>query len=128
MNSERNTAVEINKVQELQFDLMREASFNGFDGDTVVNSLVENRALWRGCIFDRPNLIKLRDIPDGHWNADTLWILPAAGCENALRHLADEWGADEVDWVGGEEACSALGSWTQAGRDNERAILCVWWD
>lgn len=130
-------------IQELQFELMERASFNGFDGEKVVASLQNHSNLWRGVVMDRAyygeanehgwvsggvNLIKLRDIKDNYWNVDTLFILPTQGKETELELLAQEWGADEVDWVGGEEACRMLGSYSPEGRSNSKAILRVWWD
>lgn len=117
----------MNRVQELQFELMREASFNSFDGDHVTASLKDNPTLWRAAVMTRlDDLIYLRDIPDGHWNIDTLYILPAPGKEDQLRKLANDWGADEVDWIGAKEGSKLLGS--SVPRNSERVILQVWWD
>lgn len=119
----------INNIQQLLIGLMREASFNSFDGDFVADSLIEHRDLWRGFLIDHDDLIKLRDLPDECWNVDTLWILPALGKEDAIEQLArDQWHADEVDWIGGEEACGLLGSYSSTTRKNPRAILRCWWD
>jgi len=116
-------------AQQQAFDMMRTASFNSFDGDLVVNDLEAHRDLWVGAVMDRLNsLIKLRDIRDGSWNIDTLWIIPAFGKEHELYELASQWNADELDWIGGDEACHLLGSYSQAGRENRRSILRIWWD
>lgn len=63
-------------IQDLHFELMRRASFNDFDGESVVNTLKEHRDLWKGAIMDRDNLIPLRDIPSNYWNVDTLYLTP----------------------------------------------------
>lgn len=105
----------MNIVQDLQFGLMREASFNGFDGQAVVDSLQANPDLWEGVVMDRADyyyrdggdkrhqepvdLIKLRDIGAGHWNVDTVYILPVEGKEQEIENLARTWGADEIDWM-----------------------------
>lgn len=117
--------------QDIQFTLMRMASFNEFNGDLVADSLIEHSDLWTGFIMDRadywydrsnpdPNheepvdLIRLRDIASGYWNVDTLYLLAAEGKEEALELLARrEWGADEIDWMQN----------THVGR-----YLRVWWD
>ncbi len=116
-------------IQDLQLELMRRASFNSFDGDHVADSLLDNRDLWRGAIFDRAayftlgayndgrkcdpiDNIRLRDIGDGYWNADTLYLTPAED-EGALEALARTWHADEIDWQ----------DFPNAGR-----ALRVWWD
>jgi hypothetical protein len=106
----------VNIIQALQFELMRKASFNGFDGDVVVDSLITHSDLWTGVVMDRADyyysaggerkeghnepvdLIKLRDIGAGYWNVDTVYILPADGREDDLLALAKTWGADEIDW------------------------------
>ena len=67
-------------IQDIQFDLIRRASFNELDGVAVVKSLKANEGLWRAVIIDRnPKywpLLKLRDLQDNQWNVDTLFILP----------------------------------------------------
>lgn len=105
----------MNDIQALQFELMRKASFNEFDGNHVVDSLLAHQDLWTGVVMDRADywykdgrnghsepvdLIKLRDIHEGYWNVDTVYILAAEGKEDALELLVrKEWGADEIDWM-----------------------------
>lgn len=126
--------------QGLQFELMKHASFNGFQGELVVRDLESNPELWKGAVMDRAgfnstgekykaviNLIKLRDLPE-YWNVDTLFITPQKGKEDELEALARTWNADEVAWIGGEEANSDLGSHSKELRENPRQILRVWWD
>jgi hypothetical protein len=59
------------------------------NGEVVYASLLKHRHLWLAALLDRPGvpnytepgffltagLIKLRDLPDNFWNADTLFIL-----------------------------------------------------
>lgn len=129
-------------IQELQFELIKKSSFNDFNGDLVVKSLQENKDLWQGVIMDRAgyclhsdifgnarentggekiSLIKLRDIKDGYWNVDTLYILAKEGKEKELEQLAKTWSADEVDYYSKEESTEKLGG----GRG---LVLRVWWD
>lgn len=123
----------INQIQKLNFELMKLASFNEFDGDKVVAGLISNKELWRGAVMDREgysfesarstiDLIKLRDIEEGHWSVDTLFILSSNKDNAKLEKLARSWEADEVDWMDKEEAERSLGS-SQGG-----SILRVWWD
>lgn len=126
-------------AQELQFELMKLASFNEFNGDKVVADLLANQKLWRGAVMDRAgysrdgeqygiiSLIKLRDLPD-YWNVDTLFIIPTKGEEDALEELANTWNADEVSWIGNEDASSKLGSWSKELNGNSKQILRIWWD
>src|SRR5215471_17883930 len=76
-------------VQEIQLELLRRTKFNAFDRERVYASLMAHRDLWLAVLLDRPGvanyaepglplmsgLIKLRDLPDNIWNADTLYIL-----------------------------------------------------
>ena len=76
-------------VQDIQLELIRRTSFNAFDGERVYLSLWNHRELWLAVLLDRPGyanlaehelllssgLIKLRDLPDNIWNADTLIVL-----------------------------------------------------
>lgn len=121
----------MNKVQKLVADIVRESSFNDFDGDKVVDALEKNQDLWRGFVWGRFHyspLITLRDIDKGIYSADTMYITPVKGKEQELEALCRGFLADEVDWYGGEEACSELGSSSPAGRANKQAYLRLWWD
>ena len=118
----------MNRIQELQLELMSLASFNDFEGPRVVEDLKEHQDLWRGAVLDRDGLIKLRDIERGYWNVDTLYLLPALGKEYELEGIANLWGADEVDWIGGDTACYLLGSYSPEKRSQAKQILRVWWD
>jgi hypothetical protein len=127
-------------VQEIQLELLRRTQFNALDGEQVVASLLRHRDLWLAALLDRPGvanyakpslllmsgLIKLRDLPDNFWNADTLFVLTPTHAE--ARELARI--AEEEDWAGEvyvyenqEEIDRALGT----GRD-EYGLMSVWWD
>ena len=128
-------------AQELQFELMKQATFNEFNGEQVVKDLLANSDLWQGALmtrgsFSRPDsqgysdvtdLISLRDLPD-YWNVDTLFIVPKEGKQDELEKLAKTWQADEVDWYGGEQACQMIGSWSPEGRANPKQFIRIWWD
>jgi hypothetical protein len=120
-------------AQRLQLDLMRLATFNHFNGDRVVDDLLANRDLWLAALMMRPagpsfdfipNLIPLRDLSDGGWNVDTLYILARPGQKAALERLARAWQADELAWLEGEEAAQALGVSAQS----DLQVLQLWWD
>ena len=139
----------INKIQKLQFELMKEASFNDFNGEKVVKDLEAHEDLWDGVVMDREgfvsksdipgngpfsmgssiDLIKLRDIGSECWNVDTVYILPSDHATEEdlekLELLAKSWSADEVDWIEGKEAQHKLGC---GGAGNPSKILRVWWD
>jgi hypothetical protein len=66
-------------VQDIQLELLRRTSYNALDGERVCASLLRYRHLWLAALLDRPGgsgmsgLIKLRDLPENLWNADTLY-------------------------------------------------------
>ena len=123
----------INEIQKLQFELMRKATFNGFDGNVVVDSLEDklHQELWEGVIMDREgyghiDLIKLRDIQNGFWNIDTLFILCKKGKEKEVELLAlRNWNADEVEVLSLEDTQKLMGI---GSREDKRRIVRCWWD
>lgn len=115
----------ISRVQALQFELMKAASFNAFDGARVVRDLRSNRELWCGVIMDRPDsLIQLRDIGQNFWSVDIVYILSSGANDAKLRALSRKWQPDAADWITGRKAQELLG---EAGF-GPRRILALWWD
>lgn len=128
-------------VQEIQLELIRRSSFNAFDGEQVVASLLNHRQLWLAVLMDRPGianyaepshllmsgLIKLRDLSDNLWNADTLFILTRKQAQ--ARELAriieeEDWGGElPVVHENQQDIDRALGTGRQ-----EYGLLSVWWD
>lgn len=127
-------------VQEIQLELLRRTRFNALDGERVYASLVQHRDLWTAALLDRPGvpnyaepshlltagLIKLRDLPDNLWNADTLFLL------TPTRHSAEELArvADEEDWGGEIHVYSQQDKMDRAlgmGRQ-VYGLLSIWWD
>lgn len=113
--------------QDLVLELMRLASFNEYDGECVVRDLISHRELWKGAYMTRDDFIQLRDLPDGHYNVDTLYITVVEGREEELELLAKSWRADEVDWIGGQESQEMLG-YGNRSKLRECEILRIWWD
>ena len=71
-------------------------------------------------------LIKLRDLPDNLWNADTLYVLtPSAESAKEMAKLAEaeDWGGEVQIHDKREETDRALG----VGRQ-EYGLVSVWWD
>lgn len=87
-------------MQDLQLEIIRRTSFNGFKGELIHVGLLKYWDLWRTVILSEQGdgLIRLRDLWDNHWNADTLFI-NANSIEDAEK-LAEigqeEWNADEA--------------------------------
>jgi len=124
-------------VQEIQLELLRRSSFNAFDGEKVVATLLGHRELWQAAMLDRfcisrpgklptAGLIKLRDLDANIWNADTLYILaPNAKCAKQLSRIAkkDRWGGEVSVHDDPEEVDTAL-----VGAEEGQAVVKVWWD
>lgn len=126
-------------VQDIQLELVRRTGFNALDGERVHASLLKHRHLWSAALLDRPGapnhaepgllpisgLIKLRDLPDNFWNADTLFILTPTRRE--AKQLAaiteEEWGGEVHVYEDQAETDRAL----DIGRQ-EFGLLSVWWD
>jgi hypothetical protein len=116
---------QINEVQKLQFELMKRASFNEFDGARVVADLIAHRDLWEGVVMTRirhHDLICLRDISENVWHVDTVFILAKEGKARELERLAKTWEADEVSWLSEKEASDLLGMYPCIG-----GVLRIWW-
>lgn len=127
-------------VQDIQLELLRRTRFNALDGERIVVSLLKHRDLWLAALLDRPGipnyaeprhllmcgLIKLRDLDDNIWNADTLFILTRTRAQ--ARQLAqiveeEDWGGEVCVAEDQEEMDLALGTGRQ-----EYGLLWVWWD
>jgi hypothetical protein len=127
-------------VQDIQLELIRRSQFNAMDGERIVASLLAHRDLWSAVLLDRPGipnyarpahlltagLIKLRDLPENFWNADTLFLLtPSREQARRLAHIAEEedWGGMVRLYLNQEDTDRALGT----GRE-EYGLLSIWWD
>lgn len=127
-------------VQDIQLELLRRAQWNALDGERVVASLLQHRDLWIAALLDRPGvpnysepshllmmgLIKLRDLPENFWNADTLYLLTETSAQAAqLASIieSEDWGG-EVHLHDDRVAIDrALGT----GRD-DYGLISIWWD
>jgi hypothetical protein len=137
---DRSISLQTASVQDIQLELLRRTRFNALVGERVVASLGKHRNLWRAALLDRPGspdysqprhlltsgLIKLRDLPDNLWNADTLFILtPTPRDAERLARVAEseDWGGEVQVHRDPEETDRALGTGRQ-----EYGLLSVWWD
>jgi hypothetical protein len=97
-------------VQDIQLELLRRTKFNALDGERVAASLLRHRDVWLAALLDRPGvpnyaepglllmseLIKLGDLPENLWNADTVFVLTQT--HEQARQMARI--AEEEDWGG----------------------------
>ena len=122
----RKPSLKISKAQKFQLDLIARTNFNFCNGKRVAELLKENRRMWRAA-FMPLNPISLRDMDNGSWHADTLYIYAEEGWQFSLEDLArEQFQADEIYWIGGSKAVDMLG--TSEIKDKSQAILSVWWD
>lgn len=127
-------------VQDIQLELIRRTKFNDFDGERICELLNQHRYLWRAVLLDRPGvpnyaeptrlltggLIKLRDLEDNIWNADTLFVLThTVGNARELAIAFEEANMAAMSTVHDDmaETDMALGTGRQT-----YGILTVWWD
>ena len=116
----------ISEAQQIQLDIIAKTNFNFFHGERIAKWLRENHKMWRAVMLPL-NFISLRDMGDGHWHADTLYIYPEDGWQFELEEvMKEQFGADETRWIGGETAGDMLG--TSEIDDKSYVILEAWWD
>ncbi len=116
----------ISEAQEFQLELIARTNFNFCNGRLVTELLRENHKMWRATLMPL-NLLSLRELENGIWHADTLYIYVEEGWQYALEELVlEQFNADEVCWIGDSEAADMLGV-SELERTSD-AILSVWWD
>ena len=116
----------ISEAQEIQLDIIARTNFNFFNGKQIAEWLRENHKMWRAVLLPL-NFISLRDMADGHWHADTLYIYPEDGWGFELEEIMrEQFQADEISWIGGETAGEMLG--ISDVDDQSYVILEAWWD
>ena len=119
-------AKKISEAQQIQLEIIAKTNFNFFNGRKIAQVLKANHRMWRAVLLPL-NLISLRDMEDGHWHADTLYIYPEDGYHFKLEEIVkEELNADEVHWIGGSDAVDLLGTTEVDGKS--RVILEAWWD
>lgn len=116
----------ISEAQQIQLDIIAKTNFNFFNGRKIAEWLRENHKMWRAVLLPL-NFISLRDMADGHWHADMLYIYPEDGWGFKLEEIMrEQFQADETSWIGGETAEDMLGTSEVDGKSY--VILEAWWD
>lgn len=116
----------ISEVQQIQLDIIAKTNFNFFEGRKIAAWLRENHKMWRAVLLPL-DFISLRDMADGHWHADTLYICPEDGWQFKLEEvMREQFHADEISWIGGARAADLLG--TTEVEDQSYVIMEAWWD
>src|SRR6266540_3053036 len=89
----------ISEAQQIQLDIIAKTNFNFFNGRKIAEWLEENHKMWHAVLLPL-DFISLRDMADGHWHADTLYIYPEDGYQFKLEEvLREQFNADEVNWI-----------------------------
>lgn len=131
----------ITRTQEMHLEMLRTVRYNCFDGETVVQDLVEWRDLWIAVMGERLplplseqlgkrkgeyiDLCRLRYLQFDRWAVDSLLILTTEDRSKRLMSLIEQrWKADEMEVVDREEADWCMGM--QLGDDE--VVLYLWWD
>ena len=100
----------ISEAQQIQLDIIAKTNFNLFNGRKLAEWLKANHKMWRAVLLPL-DFISLRDMADGPWHADTLYIYPEDGWQFKLEEvLKEQFNADEIQWIGGENAGDKLGT------------------
>ncbi|HEU0297785.1 MAG TPA: hypothetical protein VFR47_33895 [Anaerolineales bacterium] len=116
----------ISEAQQIQLDIIAKTNFNLFNGREIAQWLKENHKMWKAVLLPL-DFISLRDMDEGHWHADTLYIYPEDGWQFKLEEvMREQFNADEIRWIGGESAGDMLG--TSEVDDKSYVILEAWWD
>ncbi len=107
--------------QELELLLIRQASFNNFDGNQIADNLEARPDLWKAALVYQSSGpgITLRDLPDGDYNIDMLVIYPKPGKDHDLEVLSQDWKPDETSWEGRDFF---------HGSNSDYRALKLWWD
>ena len=116
----------ISEAQNFQLEVIARTNFNSFNGKRIAEWLRENHKMWRSVLLPL-DFISLRDMANGNWHADTLYIYPEDSYHFKLEEIMKEqFHADETEWIGGEDAMDLLG--TDEIEYTSHVILSVWWD
>jgi hypothetical protein len=125
-NTPQAVSKKITEAQQLQLDIIEHTNFNFFNGRKIVELLKANHKMWRSVLMPL-DLISLRDMANGHWHADTIYIYPENGYQFQLEELVrEQFEADEIQWFGGSEAEDILA--TTEIENESHVILSIWWD
>ena len=112
----------MSEAQEIQLDVIAKTNFNYFNGREISEWLKENYKMWRAVLLPL-DFISLRDMANGSWHADTLYICPEEGYQFRLEEIMKEqFHADETQWLDRDSVMDMLGT------TESYIILSAWWD
>lgn len=92
----------ISKIQRAFLTLIKETSFNKFEGKKIYKDLIKYSNLWKGVVFGRffnRELIILRDLPEGIYNADTIFISIPTKHLSTFKKIIEKWNPTEINII-----------------------------
>jgi len=121
--------LKISEIQDLQLKVIGLTNQNALIGKKVEKLLRQNSHLWRTVFMPSKELYPLRDMEDGEWSADTLYVFVREGKESELEQLVKEkFDADAINWIDSNQTLELLGYWKKDSIYNPKMILSVWWN
>ncbi|MBL8077443.1 MAG: hypothetical protein JNM55_05730 [Anaerolineales bacterium] len=122
----QQTEKKMSEAQQIQLDVIAKTNFNLFNGEEISAWLKQNYKMWRAVLLPL-DFISLRDMANGNWHADTLYIYPEEGYQFKLEEIMKEqFHADETQWLDRDSVMDILG--TTEIEDTSYIILSAWWD
>jgi hypothetical protein len=130
---------QISPVQQQHLDLLRSAW--GQQAEAIITDLLACRSVWSAVMggtlvgVGGGELIPLRDLSDGMWNIDTLYVLVKgdsdhrAWAQDVLKLLAERWSSEFtwLDTAGPPHQQERLAKLLGTGEPH-LALARFWWD
>jgi hypothetical protein len=88
----------MNKIQELQLEQLRYFKFHNICGKWIVADLLNHQSLWSAVFVEFHWHIDKKKNPDPFWIPWSIFLFPKPAAENALRHVAESWKPDVVQY------------------------------
>lgn len=111
--------LDINTTQRIVFDLLERASFNGLDGQKVVEYLMKNKDSWIG-VMPEVDGYALRDICGDMFNIDTVLVKcrDEETAKTFKEHLKRNCHPDEISIEVDEHGYGS----------KNKTVVRMWWD
>ena len=115
------------RLQGLNFELIKLSSYNRFDGEQVVADLMAHRSLWLAAVMTdgADSSLMIRDIDRGYWNVSTLFLKTSTRYLSDLMQIIRDWHADDISVLDENEADQMLFHY---GLTTDQRIVRLWWD
>lgn len=105
--------------QQIQFELLKLCPKFKDNYLNIIQSLIDNESYWDTMIVDNPLMVKLRDLSEGIWNADTIYIMTHH--REIMEAVIEGWNPSAWEWV--SDVDDFLG-----GADVDCHVIKIWFD